>query len=191
MLDSTIKKLLIAACIFVPMTAFSAVPTWKIVSDKSDITFSATQNGAPVTGHFKKFTGDIAFDPAQLNESHVQINVDMTSVTTSYGQVADTLKTADWFSVSVFPQAVFKADHFTKTGDHSYQADGKLTIRGKTLPVVLTFDIDAFSKSNAHATGSTSLKRTAFDVGQGDWAKTDEIKDDVTVKFILSVVPGN
>lgn len=183
-----IKKIIYGFMVCIPGMVFSATPAWKIIPEKSSITFSATQNGAPVAGQFNTFTGDVTFDPMQLKDSHVQINIDMASVTTSYGEVANTLKTPDWFDVKAFPQATFKADHFTKTGEHSYQANGMLTIRDKTVPVVLTFDLDEFTKTNARATGSTSLKRTAFEVGKGEWSKTDDVKDDVNVKFILAVV---
>lgn len=38
-------------------------PEWEIVPSQSEITFTGTQNGAPVTGRFKKFTGQIFVDP--------------------------------------------------------------------------------------------------------------------------------
>jgi polyisoprenoid-binding protein YceI len=112
----------------------------------------------------------------------------MNSVNTTYSEVAATLKTPDWFDVKLFPQAIFKANKFTKTGDKTYKANGTLTIREKTEPVILTFTLDEYSKTNAHITGTTTLKRTLFGVGMGDWAKTDEIKDDIQVKFILAAV---
>ena len=166
----------------------ATVPTWNIVSKDSSLTFSAIQNDAPVTGTFKTFSGTIHFDPAELAASNVNIIVDMNSIETSYGEIATTLKTPDWFDVKLFPQAIFKANKFTKTGDKTYQANGSLTIRDKTEPVTLTFTLDEYSKTNARVTGTTTLKRTLFGVGQGDWSKTDEIKDDVHVKFTLVTV---
>jgi len=165
---------------------WAAAPTWQVVPAESKITFTATQNGSPLTGEFKSFTGDIQFDPADLTSSHVKIAVDIASVSTSYKEVADTLKTPDWFDVKLFPQAVFEASHFTKVADNQYQADGSLKIRDKTVPVVLTFSLDKWTPQAALAKGSTTLKRTAFGVGKGDWAKTDAVKDDVKVDFILS-----
>lgn len=171
-----------------PTLATAAATTWTIVSADSKITFTATQNNAPVSGIFKTFTGTINFDPAQLASSNVHIVVDMNSVITSYNEVENNLKTADWFNVKIFPQAVFTANNFTKIANNTYQAKGNLTIRDKTLPIVLTFVLDQYSNTKAHATGSTTLKRTAFGVGQGDWASTDEIKDDVKVDFVLDAV---
>jgi polyisoprenoid-binding protein YceI len=174
--------------LLMPAVGMAASPAWQIVPNESTITFTATQNNAPVSGEFKSFTGEINFDPAQLDTNNVRIAVDMESVTTSYAPVADTLKTAAWFDVKLFPQAVFKANHFTKTGDKTYQANGTLTIRDKTVPVVLNFVQQNYTKTKARVTGSTLLKRTQFGIGQGEWAKTNEVKDEVQVNFALTAV---
>jgi polyisoprenoid-binding protein YceI len=172
--------------LLLPLSAFAAVPTWQIVPSASAIRFSATQNGAPVTGQFKSFSGEIHFDPEQLAASNISIDVDINSVTTADSEVSDTLKTPDWFDVKVFPHAVFKASSFKKTGANTYQADGTLTIRDKTSPVTLVFAMDKYTSTDALAKGTATLKRTVFGVGKGDWAKTDEIKDDVKVDFVLA-----
>lgn len=169
-----------------PILVQAAVPSWQIIPSESSITFTATQNNAPVSGSFTSFTGDIKFDPTQLAESHVRIVVDMNSVHSSYNEMSDTLKMADWFNIKLFPQAVFTADKFTKTGDNTYQANGMLKLRDKTLPTVLNFSVVDYSATAFHATGNTMIKRTAFGVGQGDWAKTDAVKDEVKVNFMLS-----
>lgn len=186
MIKTSLQIILTAFFSFMPILA--GATTWQIVPKDSSLTFTATQNNAPVSGQFKTFTGEINFDPAKLDSSSVNIVVDVGSVTASYKDVADTLKTPDWFDTKVFPKAVFKASQFTKTGDKNYQAAGNLTIRDKTVPVTLTFTLDEYSPTNAHAAGSTTLKRSAFGVGRGDWASTDTVKDDVQVNFILSVV---
>lgn len=167
---------------------FAAVPAWQIIPDKSKITFTATQNGAPVSGEFTKFSGDIHFDPAQLSASHVKIIVDMNSVHSSYQEMSDNLKLAEWLNVGVYTQAVFNANSFNKMGENTYLANGTLTIRDKTVPVQLKFTLEKFSKTDAFVKGSTILKRTQFNVGTGEWAKTDTVKDEVTVDFVLTAV---
>lgn len=158
---------------------------WKIIPDESHLTFTATQNNAPVKGEFKNFSGDIYFDPQQLATSHVRILVNIASVSTSYNKVAETLKTADWFDAATFPQAVFQATKFIKTGSNTYQANGTLKIRDKTLPVAINFILEKYTNTEAVVTGKALLKRTLFELGRGDWAMTTDIKDDVNVNFIL------
>jgi polyisoprenoid-binding protein YceI len=166
-------------------------PTWQIVPSKSSLTFTATQNGAPVTGQFESFTGDIHFDPNQLSANNIKIVIDMNSITDSYNQLSDTLKTPAWFNTKLFPLAIFKSNEFKKIGDKTYQSKGMLTIRDKTLPVILTFTQEDYTQNEAMIKGSTIIKRTAFGVGQGEWADTTIIKDDVQINFTIKAIRKN
>ena len=84
-----------------------------------------------------------------------------------------------------FPTASFTADKFVKTGDKTYQAMGTLTIRDKTVPVTLNFTAADYSATHALMKGTTTLKRTDFGVGQGEWADTKAIKDEVKIDFTI------
>lgn len=172
--------------LFLTSKAVASVPQWQIVPNNSSLTFTATQNNAPVTGQFKTFTGEIYFDPTQLNASHVRMVIDMNSVSTSYKDLTETLVTTDWFNVKLFPQAVFTAKQFTKINGNNYQATGDLTIRDKTIPTTLQFTLDEYSTNNAHVKGTAQLKRLDFGVGQGEWKSTDEVKNEVQINFNLS-----
>lgn len=183
-----VKTSLISLMFCFSLTAKAETAVWTIIPAKSSLSFTATQNGAPVDGAFKVFTGQIDFSVSDLPASHVEISVDTGSVTASYSDLVDTLKTPDWFNVSVFPKAVFKASQFKKLHDKTYQADGVLTIRDKSKPVVITFEIEEMTDTNARVKGSTTLQRNDFGVGQGDWASTTEIKNEVKVNFVLSAV---
>jgi polyisoprenoid-binding protein YceI len=180
------KLFLSIALLSLPLLAMAELPKWQIIPDKSSITFTATQNNAPVTGQFKTFTGEITFDSEQLSNSNVTITIDTDSVTTSYAEIAETLKKPDWFDVKIFPKATFKATSFSKMGDHSYQANGTLTLRDKSVPLSLTFDIRPITKTTSVATGETILQRTTFGIGKGEWANTDSVKDEVKVNFSLT-----
>ena len=174
--------------LLLPISVHAAVSQWNIIPNESSITFTGTQNNAPASGSFKKFTGDIAFDSNQLNASKVRIVVDMTSLTASYSTFTDTLLTADWFDVKKYPQAVFEATHFTKTGNNAYQANGTLTIRNKTLPVTVSFNTESLSNTNkkVRAKGSVMIKRLDYGVGQGQWADTSLVKNEVQVNFTIT-----
>ncbi|WP_298622605.1 YceI family protein [uncultured Legionella sp.] len=92
----------------------------------------------------------------------------------------------DWFNVAAFPKAEFKATEFKQLDDKTYEANGALTIRDKSAPVTLKFTAEESPKNHAVVIGSATIKRNAFGVGQGEWASTDEIKDDVIVNFKIS-----
>ena len=182
------KKWLFILSVLLPAMCIAAVPAWEIVPNESSLSFTATQNDAPVTGQFKKFTGEINFDPNQLSANNVKIIVDVGSITDAYNQLSDTLKTPDWFNTKLFPQAVFQSSDFVKTGDKTYQSKGTLTMRGKTLPVTLVFTQEEYTPTKAVIKGSTTIKRTAFGVGQGEWADTKAVKDDVQINFKITAI---
>jgi polyisoprenoid-binding protein YceI len=180
------KSLAFFTLLLMPCLCFSTV--WKILPEKSSLTFTATQNNAPVSGNFKTFTADIDFDPAKLNTSHATVSVDINSVTASYQELVTTLLGADWFNAKQYPKAIFKSTSIAKVKDNDYQVQGNLSIRDKTIPVTVFFNLKKYTGNSAVFVGHASLKRLLFGVGQGDWAKTDQVKDDVEVNFSLFVV---
>lgn len=177
------QGLFLLFCLLAPLVAKSAIPEWQIDPNQSSLSFTATQNGAPVTGQFKTFKGKILVDPNNYQASSIDIIVDMNSITTSYEDIKNTLISPDWFNVKLFPTAEFKAKDFKKMGENQYQATGTLSIRGKTVPVTLTFTTEEPSKDTGVVVGSTTLKRIAFGIGQGEWSNTNQIKDEVKVDF--------
>ena len=118
----------------------------------------------------------------------MRIIVDTGSVSTSDRDISDMLITADWLNVKVFPQAVFNANNFVRTGNNSYLANGRLTIWNKTLPVKVTFMLDQYTQDNAKAKGTMVLKRNDFGIGQGDWSDINVIKNDVQVNFKICAI---
>jgi polyisoprenoid-binding protein YceI len=160
------KKLIAFLAIFLLPTFCFAAKAWKIDSDKSALTFTAIQNNAPVTASFNVFSGKIHFNPQQLNRSQVDVVVDIHSL-----------------SSKQFPKATFKTTSISLIKDKQYKAEGNLQIRDKTLPVTVYFTLSAYSDNTAIFVGHVSLKRLLFGVGQGEWGKTDQVKDDVDVHF--------
>lgn len=180
-----VRRLFVFFFLFTSVSCFALAPAWKIDPTNSFITFAATQNGAPVKGNFKNFSGVIHFDPNDLAQSDVKIVVDTRSVHTAYDDLTATLITSDWFNIAEFPQAVFSAKSFKKLSGDNYSAEGNLTIKNKSVPVTLTFTFKQPEPNVANVKGSTTLKRLAFGIGEGEWSSTSEIKNQVVVNFTV------
>lgn len=180
------RTFIFLAWIATSFLAYANVPQWQILPEQSSLSFTATQNGAPVTGQFKQFTGIVYFDPNDLKNSKASIIVNMTSVNTTYADLTNTLLNSEWFNAKLFPKAEFKSSGFIKIGVNTYQANGSLTIRDKTQPVVLHFTAEENPASYMKVEGNALLKRSDFGVGQGEWASTKEILDEVKVNFKLA-----
>ncbi|MFA6303368.1 MAG: YceI family protein [Legionella sp.] len=182
-----IKQWFISVVIFFAPFAIQA-GSWTLVPEESQLSFTATQNGAPVSGEFKKFTGDFAIDLNDLPKSSMDVVVDISSLSVSYAELKTTLASAPWFDESKFPKAEYKSTKFTKVNDTIYQVDGLLTLRDKTLPLVLNFTADLKDPKKGVFVGTALIKRTAFGVGQGEWSSVDAVKDDVAVHFKVVAV---
>lgn len=181
------RFILVSLFVCTPLLANAqSIPAWKILPNESKVSFTGTQNGAPLTGEFKKYTGEIKFDPNQLNASKANIIVEMNSINTSFIDVTNTLKSAEWFDVKKFPQASFNSKKFTQLNPNNFKVDGDLTIRDKTFPVSLIFTSEEISNTKIKIKGNFSLKRSQFGVGQGEWAATDVVKDEVQINFLIT-----
>lgn len=177
------RFLLVIALLFFSASAEAAPQHLVIDHTNSTLKFTATVNGAPSTGSFKTFDADIAFDPKMLDQSTATFTVELQSVESAYEEVAKQLKTIPWFNIEQFPQATFKSTRFIAKGGNEYIAEGTLTLKGMQLPVSAAFTLIRFDDQGAEIKGSSMVKRLLFGIGQGEWADTSAVKDEVLVEF--------
>jgi polyisoprenoid-binding protein YceI len=166
--------------------ALPAAAQQKLLPAQSEIAFEIRQMGVPVQGHFKKFDAQIDFDPAKLTTSKVNFNVDIGSATLGSPEMDFELPKATWFNAAQFPQARFTSSAFKALGGGKYEVAGKLAIKGQTREVTVPL---AMTQSGAvtTATGMLPIKRLAFKIGDGEWADTSMVADDVQVRFKLAL----
>jgi cytochrome b561/polyisoprenoid-binding protein YceI len=167
-----------------PAEPGAAPVAWKL-QPGSALRFTASWAGQPIDGAFKRWDADILFSPDALDASRLRVTVDIASASTGDPQRDFSLPTADWFDAAAHPSAVFEATHFRKTGEGRYEALGALDLRGVRKPVTVAFSL-AIKDGVAIASGEATIDRTAFGVGQGDWASTDQIAAAVKVDFTLT-----
>ncbi len=173
-----------AAAPAAPDTALKDPVAWT-VAKSSTLGFSATWAGDAIEGQFKRWTADILFSPEALDRSKLTVSIDMSSAATGDDQRDASLPSGDFFDTADHPKAVFTATKFRKTGEGKFIADGTLDLRGVKKPVSLPFSLK-IDGDTATARGVTTLDRTAFGVGQGEWASTDQIGGKVKVSFAIT-----
>jgi len=158
----------------------------KLIPAQSEIAFVSKQMGVPVEGKFKKFDAQISFDPAKPATSKIAFTIDTGSASFGSPQTDAELPKAPWFNVPKFPQATFESTGIQGQGGGKFEVTGKLNIKGNVkdvvVPVVLTQAANVTT-----ATGSFSIKRLNFKIGDGEWADTSMVADDVQVKFKLAL----
>jgi cytochrome b561/polyisoprenoid-binding protein YceI len=170
-----------------PAVAPASAPVGAVrwaVQPGSSLDFTTSWSGEAIQGRFGRWTADIVFSPDDLEHSKVSVSIDMGSADTGDAQRDQTLPASDWFDTATHPKAVFTAERFERTSDGRYVAKGTLKLRGVSRPLSLPFRL-TIDGDRASVRGVTSLDRTAFGVGQGEWTNTDQIPAKVTVRVDL------
>lgn len=153
--------------------------------DKSAITFVARQMNVPSEGKFKRFSAQLLFDTAKLNESRVQLDVDLASIDTGSAEGDDEVKSKGWFDVKTHPTAKFVSTSVKSIAGGRYEVAGKLTIKGKTkdMSAPFTFKPDG---TGGVLEGAFVIKRLDYAIGEGAWSDTDTVANEVQVKVRLA-----
>jgi polyisoprenoid-binding protein YceI len=166
--------------------ALPAAAQQKLLPAQSEVAFVIKQMGVPVQGHFKKFDAQINFDAAKLASSKVTFTVDVGSATMGTPEVDAELPKATWFNTGKFAQAVFSSTHIKSVGAGQFEVAGKLNIKGQVRDVLVPLSMTQTGALTV-AAGVLPIKRLAFSIGDGDWADTSMVADDVQVKFKLTL----
>jgi polyisoprenoid-binding protein YceI len=161
-----------------------AAVQWSLQPRDSTLTFTAVQAGAKFESRFDKFTADIRFDPQDLASGRFDVRIDLNSVDTGDSERDDTLKGPDLFNVQKWPTARYVTESFTSKGNGKYVANGKLTLRDVTREVPIEFTFEP-RDPQAWLKGTATLRRLDFGVGQGEWRDTQNVGNEVQVRFAL------
>jgi polyisoprenoid-binding protein YceI len=146
-----------------------SVGTWAIDPGHAEVGFVGRHIGlTKVRGRFTGVAGTItiAEEPA---ESHVEVEIDMVSVSSGDQSRDDHLRSADFFDVEHHPTARYRSTTVAISGT-SGTMDGELTIKGITRPVRL--DVDYLG----HAADPWGNDRAVFNatgkLNREDWGLT-------------------
>ena len=177
------RSLVAALALFASTPAFAA--HWNVDYSKSKLGFSVQWSKEPFRAVFETWKAGIDFDPADLAHARADVTIDLASETSDESDFDDGLKGPQGFATAQFPAARFTATGFTHKSGNAYVAIGTLSLHGVTRPVTLPFTLVMTGKA-AHMTGTATLIRTDFGIGQGMWAGTDPVAHEVTVSVDLT-----
>lgn len=166
--------------------ASARAASWTL-EDGSAIRFEAYQQGAPVQGGFERFSAAIVLDPADLAGSRIEVEIEVASITTGHRDRDTTLRSPNLFDAERWPTARFASAKLEHLGGEAYQALGQLTIRDVQRDVVLPFTLriadhpSAPGLQQAGAVGELTISRLDYGVGQGEWASTAAVGENVVI----------
>ena len=158
----------------------------KVVPAQSQIGFSIKEMGVSVDGKFTKWTADIAFDPKKPEAGKVAFTIATGSATLGAPETDAEVPKAEWFNVAKFPNATFTSTAIKPKGGGKFDVAGKLTVKGTSKDVVVPIALTQAGAATT-ATGAFAIKRNDFKVGEGEWADTSQVADEVQVKFKIAL----
>ena len=160
----------------------------KVDAAKSQIRFAFKQMNVPVEGRFRQFDATVSFDPKKPEATKAEFEVALASIDLGNADGETEAKRKAWLNVEAFPKAKFVATAVKSAGPGKYEASGPLTIKGVSQNVVAPF---TFTEANGLRTveGSFGIKRLPYKIGEGPWADTETVADDVSVRFRF-VIPS-
>ena len=158
--------------------------TWVLDPEDSHVYFKYSYGSDPYQGEFKNVEATFEIDPMSPGSCNFTVSIPINDISVDSPEVLDYLLDYELFDVDQFPMASFKAESCRLESLNSFVADGTLTIRDQTHPLSFPFNLDvetAEGKLRFHLTSEVTIQRLDYGVGQGYWASTAEIPNDVVV----------
>jgi polyisoprenoid-binding protein YceI len=159
---------------------------YRIDTVHSQVLFSADHDGySNPVGRLAIARGWLRFDPDDWAASKVVADIDLASADLGDKDWNKAVTGSNFLDAAKFPTAHFESGAVAKTGEHTGTLDGKLTLRGVTLPVRVEFTVNRVGatlfgfETIAGFSGSAKLDRTRF----GSTAFPKAIGTEVTIRL--------
>jgi polyisoprenoid-binding protein YceI len=144
--------------------------TWSIDPVHSGVHFHVRHLiVAKVHGQFRRWSGELAIDEADLTRSSVSVTIHPASIDTGNANRDADLRSANFFDADRFPLVTFVSSRVERVGDEAYRVYGDLTIRDVTRKVVLDtvhggFVTDPWGGRRTGFGARTSILRSDFGI---------------------------
>jgi polyisoprenoid-binding protein YceI len=158
-------------------------------AQSSRLEFTVKQMGVPVDGKFRRFSVQMAFDPARPESAGAEIEIDLASVNAGSSEANEEVLGKQWFNVKAHPSARFVATEVRPLGGGRYELTGKLSIKGKTQEARAPFTFRQEGPRGSFE-GSLTIKRADFAIGEGPWADYATVANEIPVRFHIVAVNG-
>lgn len=167
------RKLIFVAAVALCMAGIAqAHPLdYRIDTVHSQVLFSADHDGySNPVGRLAIARGWLRFDPDDWAASKVIADIDLASADLGDKRWNSAVTGRNFLDAAKFPLAHFESDKVTQTGANTGEIDGKLTLRGATLPVKVDFTVNRVGmtlfgfETIAGFSGHATLDRTKFGI---------------------------
>ena len=158
----------------------------QVVPAQSEIAFVSRQMGVPVEGKFKQWSAQIAFDPKNAAAGKVGFTIQTGSASFGSPETDAEVPNAPWFNAAKTPTASNASSAIKPLGGGRFEVTGTLSIKGSSQPAMVPVSVTQTGGTST-ASGSFTIRRLDFKIGEGEWTDTSMVANDVTVKFKLAL----
>jgi len=160
-----------------------------VLIDKSEIRFESKQMGVNVEGRFRKWKANVVFLPNDLPKSKVEFDIDLASIDLASEDSEKEVQGRVWFDTARFPVGRFTSTSIKNLGGDKYNIAGQLSLKGITKDVVVPIALKKDATGNSLAEGNFTVKRLDYKIGEGLWADTDTVANEVIVRVRMVLPP--
>jgi polyisoprenoid-binding protein YceI len=167
------------------LTLPAAAEEWKLDPGHSKLKFSIDAKMISAEGIFRTFTIKDDINDQALEQSKMEMTVDVSSIDTNSTQRDNHLKSDAFFDVAKFPTATIAVKSIRKISDGNYEGDGEITLHGVTKPLKLPVKILLNEGGRLRLRGSVEINRQDFGIKFN--SAMNHIEDIATVTYELNL----
>ncbi|HMB37975.1 MAG TPA: YceI family protein [Wenzhouxiangellaceae bacterium] len=155
--------------------------------ETGELAFSGAVEGTGFTGRFGEFSVKYCMPESGPADGRIDVQVNLSSADTENRERDETLKGEEFFAVGQYPEAVWTSHSISADADE-YVADGDLELKGIKASQPIRFTLtpdgdDLFVSGKFSMAGDAEVERLRFDVGTGDFADPEFVRNRVDVTF--------
>jgi polyisoprenoid-binding protein YceI len=155
--------------------------TWEIDPEDSKVIFKYTYSDTPYQGEFRNVQATFEIDPLSPSECQIDVIIPIEDLYVGDEETKSYMFDIELFDVDQFPTATFVGDQCELTGVNTFVAKGMLTIRDQTMPIDFPFEL-GIDGMRFNLTSEVTVQRLDFGVGQGYFANTSAIPNEIVVE---------
>ena len=164
---------------------------WELDQSQSFVIFKYAYEGTPYEGQFGNVSATFDIDPLKPGSCNFDVTIPIEDINVDSPETLDYLLDLEMFDVDQWPTATFKAESCSLDSLNSFTSEGTLTIRDQTHPISFPFTLDIETCDGQvcfHLTSEVTVNRLDFGVGQGYWANTATIPNEVGIEIDVYAV---
>ena len=167
---------------------------WTLDKAHTSVTFTVKHFFTNVNGNFTDYQGSFYFDPDKLSAGKFSFSIPVSSINTNNKKRDADLISDNFFNAEKYPEIKFVSTKFEKKSETEFIVHGDLYIKDVTKTVAIPFEITGQMEhpmmKGTQLIGlsfNTSLNRTDYKVGTGNWATTMVVGDNVDIEINMEL----